>query len=86
MRQALGIAVIGGMVGVTMFGVFLTPVFFALVDRVTNSSFARNPYVRAVSDALLYVLSFRYVRPVGRQLAAVAGAGVKKVTRRRKGG
>jgi multidrug efflux pump len=83
MRQALGVAVIGGMIGVTMFGVFLTPVFFALVDRVTNSSFARNPYVRAVSDALLYVLSFRYVRPVGRQLVAVAGAGVRKVTRRR---
>src|SRR5204863_4194193 len=68
MRQALGVAVIGGMIGVTMFGVFLTPVFFALVDRLTNSQLARNPYVRAVSDALLYALSFRYVRPVGRQL------------------
>jgi hypothetical protein len=36
MRQALGIAVLGGMLGVTVFGVFLTPVFFALVDRLTG--------------------------------------------------
>ena len=28
MRQALGIAVFGGMLGVTAFGIFLTPVFF----------------------------------------------------------
>ena len=54
-----------------------------LVDRATNSQFARNPYVRAVSDAFLYVLSFRFARPVGRQLAAAAGAGVRKVRRRR---
>jgi len=28
MRQSLGIAVFAGMIGVTLFGVFLTPVFF----------------------------------------------------------
>src|SRR5207244_10056695 len=28
MRQSLGTAVFGGMIGVTLFGVFLTPVFF----------------------------------------------------------
>jgi multidrug efflux pump len=27
-REALGTAVFGGMLGVTLFGVFLTPVFF----------------------------------------------------------
>ena len=37
MRQALGVAVLGGMLGVTAFGVILTPVFFALVDRLTTS-------------------------------------------------
>ncbi|MDY3560000.1 efflux RND transporter permease subunit [Gemmata sp. JC673] len=36
MRQALGVAVLGGMLGVTAFGVFLTPVFFALVERLTR--------------------------------------------------
>jgi multidrug efflux pump len=33
MRQALGLAVFGGMLGVTFFGVFLTPVFFYVIGR-----------------------------------------------------
>ena len=32
MRQALGTAVFSGMIGVTLFGIFLTPVFFYLID------------------------------------------------------
>jgi multidrug efflux pump len=32
MRQTLGIAVFSGMLGVTIFGIFLTPVFFYVVD------------------------------------------------------
>jgi hypothetical protein len=36
MRQALGVAVLGGMLGVTAFGVILTPVFFVLTDRFTT--------------------------------------------------
>jgi multidrug efflux pump len=31
MRRAMGIAVFSGMVGVTLFGIFLTPVFYALI-------------------------------------------------------
>ena len=34
MRQALGIAVFSGMLGVTLFGIFLTPVFFDVIDRL----------------------------------------------------
>ncbi len=33
MRRALGIAVFSGMLGVTLFGIFLTPVFYYLVDK-----------------------------------------------------
>ncbi|QEL20352.1 efflux RND transporter permease subunit [Limnoglobus roseus] len=33
MRRSLGIAVFSGMLGVTLFGVFLTPVFFVLIQR-----------------------------------------------------
>jgi multidrug efflux pump len=33
-RQAMGIAVFAGMLGVTTFGLFLTPVFFVAVGRV----------------------------------------------------
>ncbi|MBY0456326.1 MAG: efflux RND transporter permease subunit, partial [Gemmataceae bacterium] len=34
MRRALGVAVFGGMLGVTAFGLFLTPVFFVVLQRV----------------------------------------------------
>jgi multidrug efflux pump len=36
MRKALGIAVFSGMLGVTFFGVFLTPVFFYLLRRKSD--------------------------------------------------
>jgi multidrug efflux pump len=32
MRRTLGTAVFGGMLGVTLFGVFLTPVFYFVID------------------------------------------------------
>ena len=34
MRRTLGTAVFSGMLGVTLFGIFLTPVFFYVIDRV----------------------------------------------------
>ena len=36
MRRTLGTAVFAGMIGVTLFGLFLTPVFFYVVDWLTN--------------------------------------------------
>lgn len=33
MRQALGTAVFGGMLGVTLFGIFMTPVFYVLIQK-----------------------------------------------------
>ena len=36
MRQALGTVVFFGMIGVTFFGVFLTPVFYTVIRRVTS--------------------------------------------------
>jgi multidrug efflux pump len=35
MRKILGIAVFSGMLGVTLFGLFLTPVFFYAIGRLT---------------------------------------------------
>jgi multidrug efflux pump len=34
MRQAMGIAVFAGMIGVTLFGLFLTPVFYVTLMRL----------------------------------------------------
>ena len=33
-RQAMGIAVFAGMLGVTLFGLFLTPVFYIVIGRL----------------------------------------------------
>jgi multidrug efflux pump subunit AcrB len=36
MRRAMGIAVFSGMLGVTLFGLFLTPVFFVTIETLLS--------------------------------------------------
>ncbi|MBZ0231703.1 MAG: efflux RND transporter permease subunit [Deltaproteobacteria bacterium] len=36
MRQVMGIAVLGGMLGVTLFGLLLTPVFYVVIRRIAT--------------------------------------------------
>ena len=43
MRRTLGLAVFSGMLGVTLFGLFLTPVFFHLLWRSRPRGDAKNP-------------------------------------------
>jgi multidrug efflux pump subunit AcrB len=57
MRQALGLAVFAGMVGVTFFGVFLTPVFFYLIrrpgdQRVVSSKRSNEPGHQEANDQI----------------------------------
>jgi multidrug efflux pump len=53
MRQALGTAVFAGMIGVTLFGIFLTPVFFVVIERVAQHRwFASGPWAEAGATAL----------------------------------
>ena len=48
MRRTLGTAVFSGMLGVTLFGIFLTPVFFYVIARLSESSAAKvKPQVEA---------------------------------------
>jgi multidrug efflux pump len=44
------------MIGVTFFGVMLTPVFFYVIDSVAESHVFRNPMVRRVGRILLIIL------------------------------
>ena len=37
MRAAMGVAVFSGMIGVTVFGIFMTPVFYVLVRRIAGN-------------------------------------------------
>ena len=36
MRHAMGLAVFAGMIGVTIFGLLLTPVFYLVIRRLTQ--------------------------------------------------
>ena len=37
MRQAMGVAVFSGMIGVTVFGIFLTPVFYVILRMLSGN-------------------------------------------------
>ncbi|MDB5508155.1 MAG: transporter, hydrophobe/amphiphile efflux family, partial [Hyphomicrobiales bacterium] len=37
MRRAMGVAVFSGMIGVTAFGLFLTPVFYVLLRKLAGN-------------------------------------------------
>jgi multidrug efflux pump len=50
MRQALGTAVFSGMLGVTFFGIFLTPVFYTVIRWVTERS-GKKPAVKSGKPA-----------------------------------
>ncbi|MFO0805595.1 MAG: multidrug efflux RND transporter permease subunit [Gemmataceae bacterium] len=43
MRRALGIAVFSGMLGVTVFGIFLTPVFYHALEKLAGTAAATPP-------------------------------------------
>ena len=56
-RRALGTAVFSGMLGVTVFGIFLTPVFFTVVDRLSTTGLFRLRSVQMVGGVLLFFLT-----------------------------
>jgi multidrug efflux pump len=58
MRRTLGVTVFSGMVGVTIFGIFLTPVFFYVIDVLGETALFRSRTVRLASKAVLILLNF----------------------------
>jgi multidrug efflux pump len=61
MRRTLGTAVFSGMLGVTLFGIFLTPVFFTTVDWLAESRWFSSRGVRTTSGIILFILSFKWL-------------------------
>jgi multidrug efflux pump len=49
MRWSLGTAVFSGMLGVTLFGILLTPVFFFVIESLGQTSILRLAYIRWLS-------------------------------------
>jgi hypothetical protein len=56
MRRVLGVAVFSGMLGVTLFGIFLTPVFFYVIEGFIESPLFSSPRARLVGKVSLYVV------------------------------
>jgi multidrug efflux pump len=59
MRRTLGTAVFSGMLGVTAFGIFLTPVFFYVVEKMGETHLFASGPLRRASDFVLGILSLR---------------------------
>ncbi|MFC1458150.1 efflux RND transporter permease subunit [Microvirga arabica] len=52
MRAAMGVAVFSGMIGVTAFGLFFTPVFYVLIRRLTGNRRLQHQPDQMASDAV----------------------------------
>jgi multidrug efflux pump len=65
MRRAMGIAVFSGMVGVTTFGIFLTPVFYALLRKGTEQRRAKARELRRAIDASAHAIDGSPAPPPG---------------------
>jgi len=55
MRRALGVAMFCGMLGVTIFGVVLTPTFYYLIQRVGSTRLFSNPKVQTIGTVILAI-------------------------------
>ena len=53
MRRTLGTAVFSGMLGVTLFGIFLTPVFFVVIDWLGTTPVFRSRRLRTCGRIFL---------------------------------
>jgi multidrug efflux pump len=69
MRRTLGTAVFGGMLGVTLFGIVLTPVFFFTIDWLGETRLFRSQRVRKIGSLALDLFALRGVSKVVRRLA-----------------
>ena len=70
MRRSLGTAVFSGMLGVTLFGIFLTPVFFYVIQGLSETRL-----FAAASNALDRFGGPRWPRGAGKRLPAGAARG-----------
>jgi multidrug efflux pump len=61
MRQSLGTAVFSGMVGVTLFGIVLTPVFFYIIDSLSESRWFASRSVRRIGRIILGLITLSYL-------------------------
>jgi multidrug efflux pump len=61
-RQAIGVAVLGGMLGVTFFGILFTPVWFVVVDWLTSGEGRLHRALHRLSKLLWWFSGVGLVR------------------------
>ena len=62
MRRALGTAVFSGMLGVTFFGIFLTPVFYYVIDRMSDWRMFASGVIPRIANGTMDVIRFGFIR------------------------
>jgi multidrug efflux pump len=62
MRRTLGTAVFSGMLGVTAFGIFLTPVFFNVIDWLSSARIFHSRTWRMIRFLTLGIFALGFVR------------------------
>jgi multidrug efflux pump len=72
MRRTLGTAVFIGMLGVTLFGIFLTPVFFTVIDWLGGWRLFASRGVQRAASVLLWILIFVFLSVPGVALRIVS--------------
>jgi multidrug efflux pump len=65
MRRALGTAVFSGMIGVTFFGILLTPVFYLVIAQASEWQVFRSSVLAKVGTAALDALRLGPIRRAG---------------------
>jgi multidrug efflux pump len=68
MRRTLGTAVFSGMLGVTLFGIFLTPVFFYVIDRLASLQMFSTGRLHQFGRISLQMISIGFLRRRPRRL------------------
>jgi multidrug efflux pump len=57
MRRTLGTAVFSGMLGVTLFGIFLTPVFFIVIDKLSHTRLFDSSFMQWTGYIVLLIVT-----------------------------
>jgi multidrug efflux pump len=68
MRRTLGTAVFSGMIGVTLFGIFLTPVFFYVIDWLGATHLFASAFMQRTGGLAMGVLTLYPLRLAFREL------------------
>ncbi|HEU5079787.1 MAG TPA: multidrug efflux RND transporter permease subunit [Opitutaceae bacterium] len=55
MRRAMGVAVFSGMIGVTLFGLFLTPVFYVVLEKLSRKKAEAKPFPLPANEDVVVV-------------------------------